>query len=437
VLSDAEVGDLLKQDLKLLVEGLNFATSAELSAYLDECERDALILEVAPFLLVPHSQGVEANYVVKVPDQPDAPVSLYVDGFRRACFAAGVQTVVMLANSDVWIEDEMCWGYSETPRVYMPVVLHLNRLRELKANVRALLEPGVGYSTIFDYGPDPPIVDGITQGTDDINFGGNLEVTPPTRRFPFGRVYYGSVPSTGNLVDALLESRPGRQIDPRYQAFFHRQRVQPPIDLNTDWLMVGHVDEVITFVPKTGGGFALLLASPQLAMDMVGHLPGGTPLDPKYKDQIAGLLTASDLLQERTLGMTLEQYNELVDSRIFGGDHASPDRDSIKGRLKEALDLDEADIFEVPVLYYHYSSEKSSGSASLTPGMVNLNSMGRSCLVPEPFLDSFKIRFSSIAAGIDQCPTWIDDWIYHCSDGEVHCASNTRRKPFGKKWWTP
>jgi protein-arginine deiminase len=280
-------------------------------------------------------------------------------------------------------------------------------------------------------------VSGIAQGTDSINFGGNLEVTPPTQRYPFGRVYYGSIPSTGSLADDLLGSRTGRPIDPHYKVFFNRQKVQRPIELNTDWLFVGHVDEVITFVPKAGGRFALLLASPQLALDIVKCVPSGTPLDPKYKDQLSGLLTAGDLLREITLKMTLAQYNEMVDHRIFGADHASPDRDSIKGRLKQALDLDEADIFEIPVLFYHFDSG-SGGAAALTPGMVNLNSMGRFCLVPEPFLDLYKSRFSGVVEGFGQCPIWIDDWsIYHRGVGEVHCGSNTRRKPFRKKWWNP
>jgi Protein-arginine deiminase (PAD) len=438
VLSNADARKLLKGDLKFLVEGLAFATSAKLSVYLDEVEQDCLILEVAPFLLVPYSQAAEANYVVKVPDDSTVKSSAYVDGFRRACFAAGVRPAVMSATGDVWIEDEMSWGYSETPRVRMPVVLHLYRLCELKANVRGLLGPGVGYATIFDYGPDPTEISQKASGTNSINYGGNLEVTPPTPRFPFGRVYYGSIPSTGSQADDLLGSGAGRQIDPRYQAFFKRQNVQPPIDLNTDWLFVGHVDELITFLPKAGGGFELHLASPQLALDIVKCLPGATALDPKYDGLLSGLSTASDLLSSITLGMTLEQYNEMVDMRIFGPDHASADRSSVKGRLKVALGLDEADIYEVPVLFYHYIWNGSEGALALTPGMVNLNSMGGTCLVPEPFLDPFKSRFSGVVASFGQCPVWIDDWtIYHANCGEVHCGSNTRRQPFKKKWWTP
>ena len=68
--------------------------------------------------------------------------------------------------------------------------------------------------------------------------------------------------------------------------------------------------------------------------------------------------------------------------------------------------------------------------------MANLNSMGESCLVAEPFFDQYKYSFSRFAGSVGQSAMWIDDWtLYHAMSGEVHCGSNTRRVPFGKKWW--
>jgi protein-arginine deiminase len=437
VLSDADTTALMKDDLKFLVEGLAFATSVKLSVYLDEDEKDSLILEVAPFLLVPNSQDPEANYVVKSQNFCARESAVYVDRFRAACFAAGVAPVVMSASLDVWIEDEMSWGYSETPRVRMAVVLHLYRLGELKANVRALLAPGVGYATIFAYDPDPTDPSQFAANTNSINFGGNLEVTPPTCRFPFGRVYYGSIPSTGSPPDDPSESCTPRHIDLQYQKFFKRQKVQPPIELCTDWLYAGHVDELISFVPKAGGGFALLLASPKLALDIVMRIPTATPLDSKYNLLLPGLSTVGDLLHGSTLMMTLKNYNKIVDSRIYGDDHASADPDSIKGKLKNALGLDDADIFEVPVLFYNYL-DGAWGAVALTPGMVNLNSMGESCLVPEPFFDPYTYTFSKVVGSFGESAMFVDDWtLYHAMCGEVHCGSNTRRRPFAKKWWNP
>jgi protein-arginine deiminase len=426
-LSKGEISALQAGNMSLLVEGLNFATSVKLSLYAGTAERDSLIIEVAPFILVPHSQRPAKNYVVRTISALRAASTAYVKLFTDACAAANVQSTVLESN-DVWIEDEMSWGYSETPRIYMPIALHLYRLRDLKANVRNLLASNVGLATIFDYGPDP--INGSV--SDSINYGGNLEVTPPTQQFPFGRVYYGSIKSTDDELNAYRQ----REIDPRYQEFFKRSKLQPPIDLNTDWLGVGHVDEVVTFVPRPDGKFALLLASPKLALDVARRLRRGTPLDSKYNLLVPGLETVDDLFSYGQLMRSFEEYNMDVDFKTFGVDHSSPAPDSIKGKLKAALNLDEGDIFEVPVLYYNHDQTNVWFGLALSPGMVNLNSMGRFSLVPDPFLNEFKHELERVLGTAGQVAVWIDDWfVYHAALGEVHCGSNTLRVPFAKKWW--
>ena len=120
----------------------------------------------------------------------------------------------------------------------------------------------------------------------------------------------------------------------------------------------------------------------------------------------------------------------------FGLDHANPDPDSIKGRLKAALNLSESDIFEVPVLYFNRDRPTVWFGLALSPGMVNLNSMSEFSLVPEPFLQEYKAHLLSTMASLGQIPIWIDDWsLYHAAMGEVHCGSNTLRESFTKKWW--
>lgn len=73
--------------------------------------------------------------------------------------------------------------------------------------------------------------------------------------------------------------------------FLHAQKVQASIEIYTDWLIVGHVDEVVNFVPaRNEKGFQVLLASPRKAQgagpadrrgsrrcsDVRGALPGGS-----------------------------------------------------------------------------------------------------------------------------------------------------------------
>lgn len=49
--------------------------------------------------------------------------------------------------------------------------------------------------------------------------------------------------------------------------------MQAPIELYTDWLTVGHVDEIVTFVPaRVDKGFQILLAAPRKAEGIIDRL---------------------------------------------------------------------------------------------------------------------------------------------------------------------
>jgi len=52
--------------------------------------------------------------------------------------------------------------------------------------------------------------------------------------------------------------------------------LQEPFEFDTDWLIVGHVDEVISFLPLPSApkGFKVMTASPKMALDIVKAAPG-------------------------------------------------------------------------------------------------------------------------------------------------------------------
>ena len=56
--------------------------------------------------------------------------------------------------------------------------------------------------------------------------------------------------------------------------FLEAQAVQwPPIIVDTSWLAIGHIDEVVSFVPARGkAGFKVLLPSPKAARVMLQAL---------------------------------------------------------------------------------------------------------------------------------------------------------------------
>ena len=94
-----------------------------------------------------------------------------------------------------------------------------------------------------------------------LNYGGNIEVSPAVRGAPFGKVVVGS-----------RSFRDFRNMDGDLVTFIEEQRSQPLVKINTAWLDVGHVDEVLTFVPSPSYGTAgstLLRASPAIALDIL------------------------------------------------------------------------------------------------------------------------------------------------------------------------
>lgn len=416
-LSPDELLRLSAGDLTYFVEGLRFASTTTLEAHVAGGGRDRLRLEVAPFILLPHSEAALESFVAR---RPSVASHEFVRAFRSACRRIDLPSRVA-RSLDVWMQDEMQWGYSQTARQALPMVLHMHRGRPLQAYVRGLLAPGVGYFEAFPYPAEKNALD----------YGGNLEVTPAGPAHPVGRVYYGGRPST----DTALDTYERRKMHPRLQGFFRRQGVQRPIALTTDWLAVGHVDEIATFLPdRATGSFVLALASPKLALALLRKLPPETPLDSRYRSTF-GLSTVGEMLERTYLLRSFEQYNLAVDAKLFGTDHLRPDSASTKQRLMAALDLPEDRIVELPVLFRNLGPDVWRASA-LTPNLVNVASFGELVLAPDPFLPAFRESAEERFAALGLGTVWLDDWReYHALLGNVHCALNERRRPFAEPWW--
>ena len=87
------------------------------------------------------------------------------------------------------------------------------------------------------------------------NYGGNIEVSPPTSDAPYGKILAGSI-AAKPLTDFLTS----------------RGALHPLVTVTTEWLSVGHIDEIAAFAPTPSGGFCLLRASPRLALSMLQKL---------------------------------------------------------------------------------------------------------------------------------------------------------------------
>jgi protein-arginine deiminase len=243
---------------------------------------------------------------------------------------------------------------------------------------------------------------------------GNVEATPPHtdrqgRRFPYGRVI------TGKQHEFTMH--------PGVLKFLEAQEVQwPPIVVDTSWLAIGHVDEIVNFVPaKAKAGFKVLLPSPKAAREMLkALLARGLEEEPVFEG-------TEDKMTLGTLRMKIAQTSENLEI-----DEAVA---RLREQLKMELNLEDSDFVMVPALF--------QGGMAVIPNAVNSVVVNGHLLVPKPLgpqldeKDVFEQAICAALAGCDVRVVFIDSWnAYHVSGGEVHCGTNTFRRLRDPVWWT-
>jgi protein-arginine deiminase len=324
-----------------------------------------------------------------------------------------------LPDGDIWMQDAAEIGYATDGRRVMRVALHGNRgekLDDLFARKFLGRDSGV-------------IRKGAYRGkfAQWIDWFGNLEVSPPVkvqgREFPHGRIYAGT--------------QGVRAMHPEVIRFLAAQDAQGPVLwLDTSWLVIGHVDETVSWVPsKDGSPYRMLLPSPRLAVEILRKAekdaPGcllnrGAKREPdkpgEYERPVAEALSDASLMAAQ----------EFVQKKI----------DGVRRTLRDGLGISEADIIEIPVLFGS-SLEKFAGRYdALTPNMVNSLLVGETLIVPDPhgplvkgrdvLLQAVQERLEPIGCKV----LAVDDFYpYHRWLGEVHCGTNaTRRPPVGHRF---
>jgi hypothetical protein len=351
---------------------------------------------------------------------------------ERLVRAAGC-TLVQVHSVDIWMQDCMELGYTSLPGHGIHVAMRAARDRPLRAFPRTLLGAEFGY-----YAP------GTLSTFTTFDSTGNLEVTPPVtsrsgKRYPWGRIYYGP-------------GVPGEEIDHEIKEFLARQIVQEPIEIDTAWLTVGHVDEVMTFVPAHGPRhFRLLLASPRRAYQILDGLRasagstrmlvGRTLPQANASGAIVNVpveVSVADFLANRVnlnvvtgLGMNLRTFNDSAQAHL----------DAIRTQLESELGLDTNDIIEIPAIFMPNEMTPNLADA-LVAGMVNMLVINGHCIVPKPFgplvagRDAFeedvRRKLDPLGLRVDFLDCWQE---YHARLGEVHCGTNTLRSRRIAAWW--
>uniref|UniRef100_A0A674EXF4 protein-arginine deiminase n=1 Tax=Salmo trutta TaxID=8032 RepID=A0A674EXF4_SALTR len=368
---------------------------------------DRVVFRVAPWIMTPNTLNPVEVFVCSTSDNYQ-----FLKGMRRLVEHSGYKLKVChqyMNRGDRWMQDEIEFGYIDSPHQRFPVVLDSPRDGELQDfPYDELLGPDFGYVTRMAYNEEVSSLDSF----------GNLEVSPPVtingKNYPLGRIIIGV---------AFPTATKGRNMTKVVQDFLWAQKVQEPIALFSDWLHVGHVDEFMTFVPAPDKkGFRLLLASPDAGYKLFRGLQNDRHGQAKMFDgrlSVRGLISVCVNVVTAAVPQSCIDWNRDV--------------------LKRELGLDDDDIIDLPILF-HVTEENRA--VAYYPDMVNMIVLGKNLGIPKPFgpkVDgrcALEAEMTSLMEGLGLSCTYIDDFAsYHKLLGEVHCGSNVRREPFSFKWW--
>jgi hypothetical protein len=293
---------------------------------------------------------------------------------------------------------------------------------------------------------------------------GNLECTPPCRSnpavgvakdYPWGRIYFGDVVG-------------GIRFNPDVRQFLEGQIVQAPIALDTSWLHVGHVDEMMTFVPDLNGPaerrWRLVVASPQVAFSLMDALPALTPIltNRFMLDENDNFYDVSSTVGDLRNGNVVSNIPDGTGAgtldgaalRLLNLGTVQPAITAAINVLVQEIGVVAADVIHIPVIFIPGETDDVFGA--LTADMVNMLVVGNHLVIPQPF--GPVVNVNTLVAGVNVPANgdvfmavtasllttanaalqirWIDDWYtYHVVLGEVHCGTNTRRRPANAAAW--
>ncbi|XP_011611944.1 protein-arginine deiminase type-2 [Takifugu rubripes] len=420
-------------EINFYVEGLRFTDkdfngliSVNLSVLEPISERvpetpiftDKVVFRVAPWIMTPNTLDPLEVFVCSTADNYQ-----FLKGMKNFVGKSGHKLKICyeyMNRGDRWMQDELEFGYIDSPHQRFPVVLDSPRDGKLQDfPYKELLGPDFGYVTRE---PD-------RENISSLDSFGNLEVSPPVtvngKNYPFGRILIGV---------AFPTATKGRNMTKVVQDFLWAQKVQDPIALFSDWLYVGHVDEFMTFVPAPDRkGFRLLLASPDAAFKLFRRLQSNGHGEAKLFEDLTDeeSITVDEILNDDSFHV----QNMYVQSCI------NWNRDV----LKRELGLEEEDIIDLPILFKLVVGTKHQDAyraLAYYPDMVNMIVLGKHLGIPKPFgpkVDghcALEAEMCSLMEGLGLKCTFIDDFAsYHKLLGEVHCGSNVRRGMFDFKWW--
>lgn len=388
---------------------------------------DTVRLRCAPWIMSTNLWPAQEVHVVNVGNNNVT----YRNTLSAVAATAGVAYVEIPGGSyqnDRWLQDSSEDGtvllpVVGAPRRVVPNVLQLARWRPVDAwCVSALFNPDFDLTRRFD------------TNQSSMNYGGNVECTGPYPGYPWGRIILGGGTSSPIGGGAPVTRR---QVQ-AYRDYYNALALQGPhIEISTEWLAVGHVDEIVQVMPAPAMpyGWAILLSSPALARTILENVQaaGGGSL-PVFQGRAGWQTTVDAILAD----VALAAFNNEVQTRI----------DGVRSYLKTQLGITDAEILDLPTLF----EDAGNGFAvAYNPGVVNFVSLPQpngttQVIVPDPEgpdqpTDVWRAETTAklTSLGVPGQPivvTYADVFFsYHTLMGEAHCGTNWVRIPPDEDWW--
>jgi len=417
-----DAGWLQKNDLELWIEANSFAdtewsglTRVKLTLESGEgkmMEKSAC-LKVAPFLLLSNLQRGKTLYVKSFPGRNDA----FIQQLKKLVPEAGAELYIIPEGEsylpyEIWLQDAMEIGYTEKPGQRMNVVLQANRDRSLdNFPSQKLLGPDYGWIQVGSYRESYAQGRG---GNGWLDWYGNLEVSPPCSGYPWGRIIYGYNP----------EGPPEASLNPEIVAMLEAQKLQAPaIRLDTGWLLIKHVDEMVSFLPAktTDRPFCVMVVCPEAMIALLK----------RWKAQGYEETAVLGRFQpDTTIGSILSSANLIQHNLYLQQERIEPNIELLKRELK----LSEQDFIRIPALF-------TENGSSLFPNMVNSAVLNGYLLIADPDgpmiggVDVLQEEVKRLLSEVPVKPFFLNDTPYHKWSGNVHCATNIQREGPFQPWF--
>ncbi|XP_031987641.1 protein-arginine deiminase type-2 isoform X3 [Corvus moneduloides] len=374
---------------------------------------DTVVFRVAPWIMTPSTLAPVNLFVCSMKDN-----YLFTKEIQTLAAKAGCKLKVCFGyinRGDRWMQDEIELGYTHAPHKSFPVVLDSPRERGMEQlPIKELLGPDFGYVH-----KEP-----LFEATASLDSFGNVEVSPPVsvagKEYPLGRI----------LIGSSFPAPAGRRMTGLVRDFLYAQRVQAPVELYSDWLAVGNVNEFVTFVPTSDKKrFRMLLASPaacyRLFREKQKEGQGQATMFKGYSGTDTKRVTINKVLSNDVL----TQQNQYVQRCI----------DWNRDILKKELGLLEEDIIDLPALF---KLDKQGKAVPYFPNTVTMIVLAKDLGIPKPFGPvaggecCLERRIRALLEPLGLCCRFLEDVAsYHGSLGEVRCGTNVQRRPFAFKWW--